>query len=222
MDVELLRRAELHAALGDPHRLAIVDELSASDRSPSELKALLDVDSNLLAHHLGVLEHLGVVERVASQGDQRRRYARLIAAPLARLQSGRPLTARRIVFVCTENAARSRLAQAVWNHVHPVAATSAGTAPADHLHPGTIAVAARRGLALDAAHPRPLPVLHPTDLVITVCDRAHESLPRRPDVRQLHWSIPDPTVSATADAYDQTVDALESRITAFGPNIQAA
>src|ERR1700730_7317217 len=55
MSTDLLWRAQLHAALGDPHRLAIVDELALSDRAPSELAAMLGIDSNLLAHHLGVL-----------------------------------------------------------------------------------------------------------------------------------------------------------------------
>jgi hypothetical protein len=44
-------RAARHAALGDPARLAIVDELSVSDRAPVELRRRLDMESNLLAHH---------------------------------------------------------------------------------------------------------------------------------------------------------------------------
>lgn len=223
MSVELpVRRAELHAALGDPRRLAIIDELSASDRSPSELMALLGIDSNLLAHHLGVLEQLGVIERIASQGDRRRRYVRLIAAPLASLGFGGPLAAGRIVFVCTENAARSQLAQAIWNLLHPVPAISAGTVPARELHPGTLKTAASRGLDLGDARPRPLPDFQATDLVITVCDRAHERLTTHADIRRLHWSIPDPAASAALDAYEQTADALGSRINAFAPTIEAA
>ena len=46
----------MHAALGEPARLAIVDELAVSDRSPKELGERLDIPSNLLAHHLTVLE----------------------------------------------------------------------------------------------------------------------------------------------------------------------
>lgn len=44
----------MHAALADPSRLAIVDFLAMGDASPSELLAVLDIASNLLAHHLGV------------------------------------------------------------------------------------------------------------------------------------------------------------------------
>ena len=138
---------------------------------------MLDIDSNLLAHHLGVLEQLGIVERVASQGDRRRRYTRLIPAALAEPQPGGRLAAGRIVFVCTENAARSQLAQAIWNQAHPVPATSGGTRPANRRaprhHPKP---RARRGLDLRDATPAPLPELRAADLVITVCDRAHEAL----------------------------------------------
>ena len=55
----LEQRAAHHAALGDPIRLTIVDELSVSDRSPIELRRLVGIESNLLAHHLDVLEAAG-------------------------------------------------------------------------------------------------------------------------------------------------------------------
>lgn len=223
MHVEsLASRARLYAALGDPHRLAIVDELCLSDRSPSELAATLGIDSNLLAHHLGVLEQLGVVERVVSQGDRRRRYARLVPAGLTSLQLGRRVRARRIVFVCTENAARSRLAQAIWKQTNPVRATSGGTCPAARLHPGAVRVAARRGLDLGQARPGPLPELRASDLVITVCDRAHETLHSARDIRQLHWSIPDPAASNARDAFDRAADALAERISTLAPSVKSS
>ena len=43
-------------ALGDPARLAIVDTLVAGDASPGELGAELELPTNLVAHHLKVLE----------------------------------------------------------------------------------------------------------------------------------------------------------------------
>ncbi|MGZ5354378.1 MAG: ArsR/SmtB family transcription factor, partial [Actinomycetota bacterium] len=57
----LVHRAAVHAALADPSRLRIVDELAMSDRSPSELGAALGIGSNLLAHHVRVLEETGLV-----------------------------------------------------------------------------------------------------------------------------------------------------------------
>src|SRR5690625_7433567 len=67
-------RARLHAALADPARLQIVDVLSLGDASPSELAEILTAPSNLVAHHLGVLEREGVVSRKRSEADRRRNY----------------------------------------------------------------------------------------------------------------------------------------------------
>ncbi|MGD9997696.1 MAG: ArsR/SmtB family transcription factor, partial [Ilumatobacteraceae bacterium] len=59
-DRRLCDRAAVHAALGEPARLAIVEALVTSDRSPKELGDRLGLPSNLLAHHLEVLEDAGV------------------------------------------------------------------------------------------------------------------------------------------------------------------
>jgi DNA-binding transcriptional ArsR family regulator len=53
-------RARIHAALSDPARLAIVDTLVAGDAAPGELGAVLDMPTNLVAHHLKVLEDAGL------------------------------------------------------------------------------------------------------------------------------------------------------------------
>ena len=222
MDLDQLnRRAAVYAALADVHRLAIVDELALSDRAPSELAAMLNIDSNLLAHHLSTLESAGLIERVASQADRRRRYVRLVLSGRELVGAVTRVPAQRIVFVCTENAARSQLAQAIWNQAHPIAAISAGTRPAARLHPGTLRAAARRGINLKEAEPSPLPDLGTGDLVITVCDRAHEHLRARVDVHQLHWSVPDPATSRRADAYDRAADKLAARIDGLAPHVES-
>src|ERR671918_1973250 len=69
VEMSLAERTAIHRALADPHRLEIVDELAMSDRSPSELGASLGIGSNLLAHHLRVLEEAGGVERLAPAGE---------------------------------------------------------------------------------------------------------------------------------------------------------
>ena len=73
-DVDLTARAGVHAALADRHRLAIVDALALGDRTPGELGELTAIPSNLLAHHLRILEAAGVTERRASKGEAGRRY----------------------------------------------------------------------------------------------------------------------------------------------------
>jgi len=207
------RRAAVHAALGDPHRLAIVDALALSDRSPSELRRQLGLESNLVAHHLEVLARVGLIERVVSIGDRRRKYLRLLAGPLEALVHPAPLTADGVVFVCTANSARSQLAAALWNARSPVPAVSAGTAPAAQVHPRAVQAAARAGLDLSRARPRTLTDADAAaDLIVTVCDRAHEQpgpLAGRP---VLHWSVPDPAADGTPEAFDQAVRDLTARI----------
>ena len=75
----------MHAALGDPTRLAVVDALVAGDRSPHELAETLGLPSNLLAHHLRVLQDAGVVARPRSEADRRRTYVRVVPAALTGL-----------------------------------------------------------------------------------------------------------------------------------------
>jgi len=221
----LARRAALHAALADPGRLAIVDTLSWGEASPSELAARLGMTSNLLAHHLNVLAEVGLVTRHRSEGDRRRSYVALVRDTLDTLTPAGPAhTAERVVFVCTHNSARSQLAAAMWNTASPVPATSAGTRPAARVHPGAVAVARRRHLSLAPTPPRHLrDVLDPADLIVTVCDSAHEDLATE-DARRagLHWSIPDPVRSGEPAAFDRVVDELTDRITRLTPVVQTA
>ena len=126
MHESLVRRAEVHAALGDPVRLAIADLLVCSDRSPGEIASLMGLASNLLAHHLGVLEAAGVVQRSASASDGRRKYVRLAIADLAAFL-GQPRPPDHVLFLCTRNSARSQLAAALWTARTGYPATSAGT-----------------------------------------------------------------------------------------------
>jgi protein-tyrosine-phosphatase/DNA-binding transcriptional ArsR family regulator len=204
-------RARRHAALGDPTRLAIVDELASSDRAPVELQRLTGISSNLLAHHLDVLEEVGVITRSRSGGDGRRRYVHLSRDALDDLSPGRRRPAQRALFVCTHNSARSQLAAALWTQLTSQPAESAGTHPAGRVHPGAVAAARRAGLDLTAARPQHLgDVTSMPGLVVTVCDRAHEEL--APDPVWLHWSVPDPVPAPTKAAFDATVNELRGRI----------
>lgn len=204
-------RAERYAALGDEMRLAIVDELRRSDRSPVELRRLLGLESNLVAHHLDALERVGLVVRTPSSGDRRRRYVRLVPSAFDDLQLAPERATTPALFVCRQNSARSQLAAAIWTHRTGRRALSAGTHPADRVHPGAVAAASRAGLDLDGAAPRSLATIDRLPpLVVTVCDVAHEEL--APDPGWLHWSIDDPAADGRASAFDRTVAELTARI----------
>jgi ArsR family transcriptional regulator, arsenate/arsenite/antimonite-responsive transcriptional repressor / arsenate reductase (thioredoxin) len=204
-------RARVHAALGDPARLAIVDALMHSDAAPGELARVLDLSSNLIAHHLNVLERAGVIRRARSEGDGRRAYVRLRPETMGGMITQHVRTATRIVFVCTHNSARSQLAAALWATSNPIPVTSAGTEPADRIHPRTIRVANRHGLAVEGSRTTHVAdVLRPSDLVVTVCDNAHERLGAGLD--QLHWSVPDPALVDTDDVFEAAFADIAARI----------
>ena len=223
-DVE--RRARLHAALAEPARLRIVDRLRLGDATPGEFQRLLAMPSNLLAHHLKVLEVHGLVQRHRSQGDQRRFYVHLVPETLTGLFDGLGPTIRasRVVFVCTANTARSQLAAALWSRASTVPATSAGTHPADRIAPGAVAAARRRRLPLHQVRPRALDdVLDTDDYIVTVCDNAHEELDhtQAAGLHATHWSVPDPVRLGTPAAFDAAYDDLSARVAALVPRLTA-
>jgi protein-tyrosine-phosphatase len=212
-DPGLAARAAMHAALGDPVRLAVVDDLAASDRSPKELCTRLGLASNLLAHHLDVLEEVGLVVRFTSAGDRRRKYVRLVREPFATLGLAPRRPRGDLLFLCSHNSARSQLAAALWRARTGRPAASAGTHPAERVHRGALAAARRAGLDLTDAVPSALGPVRPDTQVVTVCDRAHEEL--EPAADWWHWSIPDPVETGTAAAFDAVVADLDTRIAAI-------
>lgn len=222
MNTELTieQRATRHAALSEPARLEMVDLLTLGDWSPSELQARLRLPSNLLAHHLNVLEHAGVIGRGRSEADRRRSYVRLERAALAGLGVGRSISAKRVVFVCTANSARSQMAVALWNRASNIPAASGGTHPAERIDPAAIETVREHGLSLRNLRPRLLDEIRETgDYIVTVCDTAHEELGA---ADALHWSVPDPVRSGTSAAFEAAFDELARRVDDLAPRVAAA
>jgi protein-tyrosine-phosphatase len=216
---DLVRRVTVHGALADPSRLRITDTLLAGDASPSELAALLAMPSNLLAHHLHVLEQAGVITRRRSEGDRRRAYLRLVPGILDSPAAAPPAAVSRVLFVCTANSARSHLAAALWRRSSRVPAASAGTQPAERIDPGAIAAAGRHRLPLPRLRPRHISeVRHDDDLVVTVCDLAREELGGQVAV---HWSVPDPVPAGDPASFDAAVTDLSDRVGRLAPRLAA-
>jgi protein-tyrosine-phosphatase/DNA-binding HxlR family transcriptional regulator len=214
------RRVAVHAALADPARLRIFDVLGAGDASPSELAAMLSMPSNLLAHHLRVLEDAELVTRRRSDGDRRRTYLRLVPGTLDSLAGHGLLPARRVLFVCTANSARSHLAAALWRQASKLPAASAGTHPAGAIDPGAIAAAQRHQVPLPRLRPRHLSeVQEDGDLLITVCDLAHEELGKAAAV---HWSVPDPVTAGDPGSFDAVLAELGRRVALLAPRLADA
>jgi protein-tyrosine-phosphatase len=217
--IDLASRAAVHAALAAPARLQITDILSTGDACPSELAALLAMPSNLLAHHLDVLEQAGLIIRRHSDGDRRRTYLQLIPDALESLTLPAARRARRVLFVCTANSARSHLAAALWRRASNLPAASAGTHPAARIEPGAIAAARRHRLPMRRLRPRHIgDVQQDGDLVITVCDMAHEELGRQ---AAMHWSVPDPVPAGDPASFDAALAELSHRVEHLAPRLAA-
>jgi protein-tyrosine-phosphatase/DNA-binding transcriptional ArsR family regulator len=236
-DVGLRRQARRYAALGEPVRLAMVKRLLLTDASPGELGAACGLATNLLAHHLKVLQVAGLVRRVRSEGDARRAYVQLcledheVMALLAQRSDPTPVSAiapRRVLFVCTHNSARSQLAAAAWQRASQLPVASAGTHPAVRVHPRAVTVGRRHGLLLAPGLTTWLAdIVTHTDLLVCVCDNVYEELAGGcapsdvPVVGKMHWAVPDPvrvdTDEAFEAAYTQIVGRVGRLADALGP-----
>ena len=219
--VELFRaRVAKHAALADPARLRIVDLLTLGDLSPTELQAELGMPSNLLSHHLRTLEDAGLAIRPAPRQIGAAATSGSPPGALEGLVPGREHGARRVLFVCTRNSARSQLAVALWNQVSEIPSTSAGTHPADRIASGAIDVARRHGVALADLPPRRLDeVADDEDFIVTVA-----ITPTRKSPTSAGSTGPSRIRSGpnTEDAFESAFNDIARRISDLAPRLHAA
>lgn len=130
-----------------------------------------------------------------------------------------------ILFLCTGNSCRSILAEATFNHLAPAGlqAMSAGSKPTGYVHPRSLALLAREGIATEGYRSKSWDDLPVTpDIVVTVCaSAAGETCPvYLGPVLRTHWGVEDP---AHATGTDAEIDAaftaayriLRARIEAF-------
>lgn len=105
---------------------------------------------------------------------------------------------RMVLFVCVENAARSLMAEAIFNADPPAGwrAASAGTEPARSANPRTASMLAEIGLELPAHPPRRLTQddLERSSVRITMGCLDRQNCPARlKAVDPTDWALPDPT-----------------------------
>jgi arsenate reductase len=99
-----------------------------------------------------------------------------------------------VLFVCVQNAGRSRMSQALFERATGGAhrALSAGTTPAEHVHPEVVLV--MRELDIDLADRTPQPLTpelaHEAGIVVTM--GCGDQCPYIPGKRYLDWELPDP------------------------------
>lgn len=110
-----------------------------------------------------------------------------------------------ILFLCTGNSCRSILAEATFNALAPqgMQAMSAGSQPTGEVHPRSIALLKREGIATDGYYSKSWDTLPVTpDIVITVCgNAAGESCPAYlGNVLRAHWGVDDPAKATGTEA----------------------
>ena len=120
-----------------------------------------------------------------------------------------------VLFLCTANSARSQIAEALLNHHggDQFIAGSAGSTPADAVHPYALRLLKEYGIDWEG-EPKGLESIidGEWDFVITVCDRAKEKCPIFPGHPiYAHWGIDDPaaTEGSEEEKYRAFFVALE-------------
>ena len=129
-----------------------------------------------------------------------------------------------VLFLCTGNSCRSQMAEGFLRQYggDGFAAHSAGTNPAERIHPLAIQVMAEKGVDISGQEPKDvgrylgrLPVRH----LIIVCDAANEKCPRifPGMMNRLFWPFDDPAAfvgseAATLEKFRAVRDQIDARI----------
>lgn len=240
MEHTLVQPPEVLKLAGHAVRWNVLTSLARSDYRVQDLVEQLSLPQNLVSYHLRQLREGQLVTERRSAADERAIFYRLdlerfqalylaageslhpaVTAPLAQdLRSNQaPL---RVLFLCTENSARSQMAEALLRHLShgTVEAFSAGSQPAEGLHPLARRCMERLGIEMSRAVPKHFEVFRGQrfDAIVTVCDRVLETCPTFPDdPERIHWSFLDPATLQGSEAeqlraFEQILLQLTTRI----------
>lgn len=127
-----------------------------------------------------------------------------------------------VLFVCVQNAGRSQMSQALFEQAaqgrHQ--ALSAGTRPAEHVHPEVVEVMRELGIDLASKTPQLLTreLAEQADVVVTM--GCGDECPFIPGKRYIDWELPDPS-GQSIDTVRTTRDEINARIAALLHEIDA-
>ena len=100
-----------------------------------------------------------------------------------------------VIFACVHNAGRSQMAAALFNQLADPAkarALSAGTEPAERVHPEVLAVMQEIGIDLSSARPRKLTEELARDAQLLITMGCGDKCPCVPGLRRDDWPLRDP------------------------------
>jgi ArsR family transcriptional regulator, arsenate/arsenite/antimonite-responsive transcriptional repressor / arsenate reductase (thioredoxin) len=225
--------------LAHPIRWTMVRALIHGDLRVQELVNLVGEPMNLVSYHLKKLRDGGLVRSQRSQADGRDIYYSLDFQYMQQAANGMmeslylaPVNqidytqiTGRVLFICSNNNARSPMAEAILRAIAPnVEVVSAGVQPTA-LHPDTLRAAQAVGADVRSVQTHSLDDVsnQPFDMIITVCDLARDMIAENIEGNLLHWSIPDPTriTSSVARslAFTQTAKILQERVQRLAHNM---
>jgi arsenate reductase len=140
------------------------------------------------------------------------------------------MSEKRVLFLCTGNSARSQMAEGLVNHFlsDRWEASSAGTQPADEVHPLAVRAMADLGVDISVQHPKSVGRFDQTvfDLVVTLCDSAAQNCPLCPGwKRAAHLGFPDPAAATGSErekleTFHRVRDGLKQQIFAYLEQIE--
>jgi ArsR family transcriptional regulator, arsenate/arsenite/antimonite-responsive transcriptional repressor / arsenate reductase (thioredoxin) len=224
-------------------RWKILTALAYSDRSVQEIVQFLQEPQNVVSYHLRKLREQALVKERRSNADERSLYYSLdleqfrmlylLTGEVFHPALGKgdfssktpnwnlPKPAVRVLFLCTQNSARSQLAEALTRHLSngQVEVVSAGTEPRG-IHPLTYRVLSTFGIDASQQQAKHVDEIRDQtfDYVITVCDKVREVCPTWPSEPEcIHWSFADPVVVEGSEeeryqAFEQITLQLMQRI----------
>jgi arsenate reductase (thioredoxin) len=129
----------------------------------------------------------------------------------------------RVLFVCLHNAGRSQMSDALFERIagshHE--SRSAGTEPADQVHPSVVAVMRESGIDLSKRVPQRLTdeLARWADVVITM--GCGDACPVIPGKRYIDWELRDPK-DLPIDEVRALRDDIESRVVALVKDLDRA
>jgi len=209
---------------------------------------------NLVSYHLRQLRSGHLITERRSSADERSIYYSLDLAQLLSLYLSvaddlhpamrglvppdvavawdLPKPPLRVLFLCTENRARSQMAEALLRDLShgSVEVESAGSAPGERVHPLAIQVMQEAGIDISHANPKHLDRFREQqfDAIVTLCDRAREVCPTFPgDPERIHWSMQDPALVQGSEefrlqAFQETMEQLTARLRFLLPLLERA
>ncbi len=126
------------------------------------------------------------------------------------------MSKKKVLILCTGNSCRSIMAEALINAKlgECVQAFSSGVKASGQVNPNAQALLESKGYWKDDYHSKIIETVldNAFDLVVTVCDHAHETCPMFPKaVKTIHVGFEDPSGKAVEE-YAKTLDLIEKEL----------